>query len=239
MCASLPTRSASRLKWTSRSDGLLTVNTDTFGRIRLCTTYMACTIAAALTGCAAPPAQYYPDAQQAVEDEVGAAPSPDSATVEFTTNSAAIAVFQQRVGDKLCEPDTEQVAASVRRREIPSDTMKNFRGLANFLSLGALDRIEKLPRTKIVHYPPGEPIAFAATTHITDASCGPLFLRFTPQAAKRYALSMDLQGRTCRLSIQELDEAAQARPVKHSRWWCGKPFLGIGKPKLIGPMEIK
>lgn len=218
---------------------LLTMNTETFGRIRL---LMACVVFSAstvLTGCAAPPVQYYPDAEQAVEDEVASAPPPGSAVVEFTTNSAAIAVFQQRVGDKLCEPESEDIVARVRRREIPSAAMQSFHGLANFLSLGNLERIEKLPKTKITHYPAGQAIAFAATTYITDASCGPLFLRFTPEEGKRYSLSADLQGRICRLSIQELDETAQAHPVKHSRWRCAKPFLGIGKPTLIGPDEIK
>lgn len=217
----------------------LTMNAETLGRIRLLTTCIAFAFGAALTGCATPPAQYYPDAEQAIEDEVGATLSPGTAVVEFTTNAAAIAVFQQRVGDKLCEPESQHIAARVRRREIPSAAMQSFHGLANFMSLGNLDRIEKLPRTKIAHYPADQTIAFAATTHITDASCGPLFLRFTPQDGKRYSLSMDLQGRTCRLNIQEFDGSAQARSVKHSRWRCNEGLLGIGKPTLIGPDEIK
>ncbi len=43
---------------------------------------------------------------------------------------------------------------------------------------------------------------------------------------------LDGQGRAV------LGSDGQARPVKHSRWWCSKPFLGIGKPRLIGPDEI-
>lgn len=214
------------------------MDTETSEQTRLLKACAAFVAAAALLGCAAPPAQYYPDAEQAIEDEVGAAPPTGSAIVEFTTNSAAVAVFQQRVGDKLCEPDAQHVAASVRRREIPSEVQQSLRGLANFMSLGALNQIEKLPKTKITHYPANQPIAFAATTHITDATCGPLFLQFTPQAAKRYSLSMDFNGQSCRLDIRELDESAQARPVKHSRWRCAKGFLGIGKPTLIGPDEI-
>lgn len=214
------------------------MNIDTFERISRLTICMACAAAAVLTGCATPPVQYLPDAEQVIEGQGGAAPPAGSATLEFTTNSAAIAVFQQRVGEQLCEPESQNVVASVRRREVPSFGIKNFHGLANFMSLGALDRIEKLPRTKIAHYPADQPIAFAASSHITDASCGPMFLRFTPQAAKRYSLSMDLQGQSCRLGIQELDESAQARPVKHSRWRCHKSLLGIGKPTLDGPDEI-
>lgn len=191
-----------------------------------------------LTGCAAPPVQYLPDAEQVIEGQGDATPPAGSATLEFTTNSAAIAVFQQRVGEQLCEPESQHVAARVRRREVPSFETKHFHGLVNFMSLGALGRIEKLPRTKIAHRPADQPIAFAATSHITDAASGPVFLRFTPQAAKRYSLSMDLQGQICRLSIQELDESAQARPVKHSRWRCHKALLGFGKPTLDGPDEI-
>lgn len=76
------------------------MNAETCGRIRLlmsCVVFSASTV---LTGCAAPPVQYYPDAEQAIEDEVGSAPPPGSAVVEFTTNSVAIAVFQRRVGDQ-------------------------------------------------------------------------------------------------------------------------------------------
>ncbi|WP_147326284.1 hypothetical protein [Hydrogenophaga borbori] len=214
------------------------MNAETFGRIRPLMTCVAVSIGAVLTGCAAPTVQYYPDAEQAIEDEVGSAPPPGSAVVEFTTNSVAIAVFQRRVGDKLCEPESEDIAARVRRREMLSASVQRFHGLANFMSLGNLNRIEKLPRTKITHYPAGQAIAFAATTYINDASCGPLFLRFTPEEGKHYSLSTDLQDHICRLSIQELVETEQARPVKHSRWWCSKPFLGIGKPRLIGPDEI-
>lgn len=215
-----------------------TLNTETCGRIRLLMTCVAVSIGTVLTGCAAPPVQYYPDAEQAIEDEVGSAPPPGSAVVEFTTNSVAIAVFQRRVGDKLCEPESEDMVARVRRREMLPASVQRFHGLANFMSLGNLNRIEKLPRTKITHYPAGQAIAFAATTYTNDASCGPLFLRFTPEEGKRYVLSTDLQDHICRLSIQALDEASQARPVKHSRWRCVKPFLGIGKPTLIGPNEI-
>jgi hypothetical protein len=215
-----------------------TLNAETCGRIRLLMSCVAVAIGAALTGCAAPPVQYYPDAEQAIEDEVGSAPPPGSAVVEFTTNSVAIAVFQRRVGDKLCEPESEDMVARVRRREMLPASVQRFHGLANFMSLGNLNRIEKLPRTKITHYPAGQAIAFAATTYTNDASCGPLFLRFIPEEGKRYSLSTDLQDHICRLSIQALDEASQARPVKHSRWHCVKPFLGFGKPTLIGPNEI-
>ena len=214
------------------------MDTKTFDQTRLLKACAACSIVAALLGCAAPAAQYYPDEEQAIEDEVGAALPPGSAIVEFTTNSAAVAAFQQRVGDKLCEPDAQHIAARVRRREIPSEVQQNFRGLANFLSLGALAQIEKLPKTKIAHYPANQPIAFAATAYITDGTCGPLFLQFTPQAAKRYSLSMDFNGQSCRLGIREMDESTQTRPVKHSRWRCAEGFLGIGKPTLIGPDEI-
>lgn len=215
------------------------MNTETFSWIKLFAACMAFGTSAVLTGCAAPPAQYYPDAEQVIEEESGAAPPPGSAIVVFTTNSAAISVFQQRAGDKLCETESQQLVARVRRREVPSAAVQNFHGLANFMSLGGLERMEKLPRTKIAYYPAGQAIAFAATTYITNASCGPLFLQFTPQEGKRYSLSMDLNGQTCRLSIQEPDGSAQARPVKHSRWWCSAGFLGLGKPTLIGPNEIK
>jgi hypothetical protein len=215
------------------------MNIETTGRIRRLTICLACAVAAAaLTACASSPVQYLPDAEQVTQGPAGDEPPPGSATLEFTTNSAAISVFQERVGDQLCEPDSQQLAARVRRREVPSASIQNFRGLANFMSFGALDRIEKLPRTQIAHYPAGQPIAFAASVHITDGSCGPLFLRFTPQEAKRYSLSMDLNGKICSLNVRELDETAQALPVKHSRWRCLKPVWGFGKHTLVGPNEI-
>ena len=74
--------------------------------------------------------------------------------------------------------------------------------------------------------------------------CGPVYLRFQPEAGRRYRVQFEQEDRVCDARVLDVTaagstaEAAMPAGVAYSRWLCTEGFMGIGMNEVIGYREF-
>lgn len=198
-----------------------------------------------LGGCTIPP-KYAPESEQLVNGEENAVPEKGFAVVEVTTNTLERASFQRNVKGELCSKESWELMARVEKKRIMPDYEKGARGVAAVMSLGlstVLDpRNNVLPFIAITKQKANEELILRASSYINGGnhttSCGPVYLKFTPEEMRHYQIQFVREDKFCRVVLSEKTALDDKKAVQHSRWSCTEPFKHIGEPEAYNIREI-
>ncbi|PIF39682.1 hypothetical protein CLV01_1470 [Delftia sp. 60] len=217
--------------------------------------HTACLLASALAlaSCASQKVAYLPDEQQRTQQGTALdLPQERKAVVEFSTDFYAPTYFERMAEGEQCRFLGGKALASVRRMRQTGAGEEAVGTVANVLTLGLAGlfdpRNSKEPHVFVQEFEAGRELAlrarsFAVVNNVSQ-SCGPVYLRFVPEAGRRYRVQFEQEGRVCDARVLNVDvagstaEAAVPAGVSYSRWLCTEGFMGIGMNEVIGYREF-
>lgn len=207
----------------------------------------------ALTGCASQKVAYLPDEQQRTQQ--GPAldlPQERKAVVEFSTDFYAPTYFERMAEGEQCRFLDGKALASVRRKRQTGAGEEAVGTVANVLTLGLAGlfdpRNSKEPHVFVQEFEAGRELrlrtrSFAVVNNVSQ-SCGPVYLRFVPEAGRRYRVQFEQEDRLCDARVLDVTgavisaDAAGPSGVPYSRWRCTEGIMGIGMNEVVGYQEF-
>lgn len=200
-----------------------------------------------LVGCAQPPVKYLPDEKQL--RTTGPAldvPAEQKSTVEFTTNTFEPTKFEYLDGGKKCSFNGDRAIGTLQRARDMDGNEKFLLNASAVVSLGLTTlfdpRNQKTPHTVVNEVAAGEAVTVQVGSSLfngnTSKSCGPLYLRFTPEGGARYQVNFIGGGATCNVDLKDITTVSEPKRVKHARWLCTKSFFGAGGNEAIAYQEL-
>lgn len=201
-----------------------------------------------LTACAQPPVVYLPAEKQRVAQDVELnVPAAQKAAIEFSIDTYENATFAKVTDGKLCQGATERKPVVVTRARDMPQSEDNVRKVAAVLSLGLTNlwdpRNGSTPHVMVREFEAGQELIWNASSYLlkpdnTSVSCGPLYLKFTPQGGRRYRMNFVRGGgAACHVELLDITEPAVSQGVDHARWGCSPSFLGVGGGAVSGYRE--
>jgi hypothetical protein len=204
-----------------------------------------------ISGCAST-IKYKPESSQyKLGEEILYSEIPKSKSVlEFTTNTVINATLAMHNGADPCKPDKLENLSRVQR-QIESSELNDFAiGLVNVLTLGMVKKLgdprdNKTPVSHYIYLESGKDTTLQSSSYSLNqtaggwvsSSCGPIFMKFTPEQGRRYKISFNTTDGGCFSTLTQLENGIEIFP-RHSRWSCTKPTMGVGGNQVIGFKEI-
>ncbi len=210
---------------------------------------VACAVLISLfiAGCAQPPVKYLPASQQRVDIAVPLAlPATEKATIEISTDTSELTTFYEL--PEFCALEFSSPSFTLERQRLIGNAESAMATAGIVLSLGLAKpwdpRVVKNPQTLVREVPAGKAITWAAKSfaysNTGSVSCGPLHLRFEPEAGVRYRLEYRRDGGRCNLQLLEIEGEKPIALPEHQRWTCSaKRFFGGSATDAIGLRTIK